>query len=119
VLRDEAEAIAAAVLDLAASVLADLTAAAGFGTAVDLTAATAALGVGGAATAGTAAYAKASSAIAGASASIEGGIGSSEAVLLGAGDPAAAADAAGTLAGLVGARGYVQRAASNIANASS
>ena len=119
VLRDEAEAVVEAALDIASAALSDLVAAAGFGTSVDLSAATAALGVSGAATAGTAAYASATTALASASAAIGTGIPDAESALLGAGDPGTAADAAGTLAGLAGAQGYVQRAAANLANASS
>ena len=119
VLQDDAAALASAVLGLADSALTDLASAAGFGTSVDLTAATAALAVSGAATAGTAAYGAASAALATATSAISGGIANGGAALLGAADPGAAADAAGTLAGLAGAQAYVQRAAANLANASS
>lgn len=119
VLRDEAATAIDTVLSLADSAVADLAAAAGFTLPVDLTATTAALAVSGATTAGTASYAAARSSLTATGATLNASVSQGEAILLAASDPGVAADAAGSLAQLANARCYVQRAATNLANASS
>lgn len=121
VLRDEAEAVVELALSAGLDAIADLATANGFG-AIDLSGPTAALGADGAGTAGTAAYSAAGDALRGAATSIDGGIQASGATLLGM--PLGSADglngaslAAGQLAALTGARGYVQRAQANLLQA--
>jgi hypothetical protein len=119
VLRDEASAVLVASLDLATTALADLASATSFGTSVDLTAATSALGQPGATTVGTQAYGAAMASLSGSAASIGAGVTTAGNALAGATDPGVAADTAGSLAGLTSASGYVQRALANLAGASS
>ena len=118
-MQDEAAALIDAVVSLAAGALNDLAAAAGLAIPVDLTAATTALGVSGAATAGTAAYTIATGTLAAASSQLDAQVANSEAGITTFSDPGEAANAAGTLAALTTARGYVRRASANLANASS
>jgi hypothetical protein len=118
VLRDEAEAVVAAGLGLAADALADLAAANGFA-ATDLSGPLAAWSDPAATSFGTAAYGAAAVALGGASAAIEnglaeGGVALQAASLASAEGLAAAAGAAGQVAALAGARGYVRRAQINL-----
>jgi len=123
VLRDEAEALLTAAVSLAADALSDLTAAAGLDSGVDLSAPLAALASPGATTLGSAAYGTAVGAVSGASTQIDGSMTTQEG-LVNANTPdtaeglTQATSSAGTLAALAGARGYVQRAAANLQNAS-
>ncbi|MCW3477649.1 hypothetical protein [Limobrevibacterium gyesilva] len=119
VLRDEAEALVEAGVSLAAGVLGDLAAADGLGGVVDM----AALAVPGAATRGTAAYDSAVRSVDGASTQIDGSMTAADgqmaaASLDGPSGLAQASGAAGELAGLAQARGYVRRAQANLRNAS-
>jgi hypothetical protein len=59
------------------------------------------------------------SSLAGGANAIDGGVTAAGNNLLAATDPGAAADAAGSLAGLTSASGYVRRALANFAGASS
>jgi hypothetical protein len=121
VLRDEAEAVVEMALSLGANALADLSAADGFG-AVDLSGSLGALAADGAGTPGTGAYGAATGSLLMASGAIEGGMTQAGAALVAAplGTPDGlygAAGAAGQLAALAGARGYVRRAQANLAQA--
>ena len=116
VLLDQTQAIAALAAPLAATVGADLTAAA---PTVDTTAAQAALATPGATTLGTTAYGVAADAVGAAQGAVASGMSSAGAALLAAGDPVSAASAAGSLAQLADARGYLARAAANLTNATS
>jgi len=123
VLRDEAEALVMAAASLAADALADLTSADGFGSGIDLNTPLAALAAPGATTLGSGAYAAALAAVSGASTSIDGAMATQETALNGTTiDTSAgltqATGSAGALAALAGARGYVQRTAVNLQNAS-
>jgi hypothetical protein len=113
VLLDQTQAIAQATAPLASSLLADLGAAG----AVDTSAAQAALAQPGATTRGTAAYGAALGAVAAAQAAAAAGVASAGGALLAAGDPVSAAAAAGTLAQMADANGFLSRAAANLANA--
>jgi hypothetical protein len=122
VLRDEAEALVETVLSLGAGVLADLASASGMGAGIDLSPPIAALGVPGATTRGSAAYGGAVASLNGASAQIDASMATQETALDAATPETAdglsqAVSAAGGLASLSGARGYVQRALSNLQNA--
>ena len=122
VVRDETAAAVEAVVSLASSVLGDLTAAQGFGCAVAFGAAIGSLASVQATQPGSSAYVGASAALAGASQQIEAGIATTESQLGSASvSDAAGLDAAtglaGQLAALAAARGYVNRAGTNLANA--
>jgi hypothetical protein len=134
VLRDEASALVETAISLAGSVLSDIGSAvmSGFDLGgVDLGGAQSALSAPGAMTRGTGAYGLASSSLAAAQSAIGGGIagagGSLGAAsstlsattdpLAGAGALAGATSAAGQLGALSTARGYIGRAAVNLANA--
>jgi hypothetical protein len=114
VLRDEAAGLAEDGLALAGDVLGDLAAAEGFG-ALDLAGPLAAAGAASALSLGSAANGAAGLALAGAVAANGDAIAAAEAALpvapaASAGALSAAGDAAGRLAALAGARGYVLRA---------
>ena len=115
VLLDPTQAVATLTGPLAASVGADLSAAAG----VDTSAASAALAAPGATTLGTGAYGTAVGAVGAAQASAAAGMSSAGAALLAAGDPVSAANAAGQLAQFADANGFLSRAVANLANATS
>jgi len=115
VLADQAQSPASTVASLLTNVLGDLASAALDG--VDTSAATAALAATGATALGTAAYATAQSAVGQMSASIASGMATSGAALLAAPDPATAATAAGTLATLADANGFVGRTQANLDSA--
>ncbi len=115
VLQDEAEAVVDTVLSLATSTAADLAAASG----LDLSDATAALAIPGATTRGTAAYGQAQSRLAAAATTADSTLAATGTRLVAATDPSQAASLAGQAAQLATARGYLQRAATNLANASS
>ena len=122
VLRDEAEALVEAVASLAADALGDLAAAAGMQSGVDFSGAAAALGAPDATTQGSAAYGAAVSSLGGASAQIDASMATQETALNAATPDTAAGltqatGAAGSLASLAGAQGYVQRALTNLQNA--
>jgi hypothetical protein len=122
VLRDEAEALVEVALSLAAGALGDLTSAAAMGSGVDFSAASSALGASGATTYGSAAYGSAVDSLSGASGQIDAAMTTQEAALNAAAPDSAAGltqatGAAGNLATLTGARGYVQRALINLQNA--
>jgi hypothetical protein len=104
-----------AVASLLTNVLGDLASAALDG--VDTSAATAALTVTGATALGTGAYAAAQSAVGQMSAGIASGMAMSGAALLAAPDPATAASAAGTLATLADANGFIGRTQANLDSA--
>jgi hypothetical protein len=118
VLRDEASALLGAATSLLVAGTQDLAAAAGFGT--DMGAAQTALAAPGATTLGTASYGAAVGAVGGAGSQIAASISTAQAGLT---VPATAADfpatvaAAGQVAQLTVAQGYVARAATNLANA--
>lgn len=118
VLRDEAAALAApsggADGMLLASVIADLADAAG---GIDVSEAQAALAVDGAVVAGTGAQQAALLVLADSRARVDAGIEAAGAGLS-ADDPGSVADAAGTLARLSAARGFLGRAEANLAGAS-
>lgn len=114
VIQDEAAELVAAVVSLATSVTNDLMQAASY---VDVSAAQGALGLPGATTRGTAQYAQAVGAVQSVGSGIDAQI-ASVGVGLSSPDLATAVSSAGTLAQLGLARGYVGRAAVNLANAS-
>lgn len=133
VLRDEASALLETSLSLAGSVLADIGAAAGEALgAIDLGPVQTALAAPGAFTSGTSGFGVAASSLAGVRSAIAAGLGSAGATLgaasstlsantdaaSGAAALASATNAAGQLGALASARGYVGRAAVNLANAS-
>lgn len=118
VLRDEAEAVVFAGLALATDALGDLAAASGFG-AIDVSGPLAAVGDPAAASFGTASYGAATLALGGASGAIDDGLAGGGAALgaasLGSAEGlTAATGAAGQVAALAGARGYVRRAQANL-----
>jgi hypothetical protein len=109
VVLDLAQAAVLAVADLAGSVLADLTQAGPLaGGAV------AALGAAGGAVPGTAAFAATLGSAGGAVQAIAANMQQAGGDLLSAGDPATAAQAAGSLASLADAQGFAGRALSNL-----
>lgn len=116
VVQDEAAAAVGAAIDLGTMVLNDLSTAASCG--VDVSGPQAALAQVGASVPGGTNYAAARAALNATGAALEGELGASESQL-GSGDFAAMATAAGQLAQLSTARGYVARAAANLANAGS
>jgi len=133
VLRDEASFVQQAVIPLAASVLADVASASdvAFGGSIDLSSLPGILGMPDATQRGTATYASAQSSLLLAQATLDSSIESAELSLTSAdplamGEPSAAtagllsaSDAAGQLAALTTARIYIDRAAANLAGASS
>lgn len=114
VVADPMADLTTTALTVAGSVTADLTTA---GAWINAAAPLAALAVSGAATRGTAAYVAAQGALATAQASVSGGIAAAE-PLLQSDDLATATSAAGSLAQLTTAQGYLGRAATNLADAS-
>ena len=133
VLRDEAAALVETALSLAGSVAADLAAAAGQAlSGIDFSAAQVAIAAPGSATVGTASYSQAFNALSAAQSSsnarlpITGSaldaasaiLGTTTNPLVGVTALGSATSAAGQLAGVAVARGYVGRAALNLANAS-
>lgn len=122
VVRDEAAAVVLATVSLATSLLGDLTTAQGLGSGVALDAAIGLLASTQATQPGSSAYAGANAALAGASQQIGAGIAETGAQLTtapvsNAAGLGTAAGLAGQLAALTAARGYVGRAAANLANA--
>lgn len=117
VVADRAQSPASVAVSLATSLLGDLASAAADG--VDASAAVAALAVTGATAPGTAGYATALSAVGQVSSTIAAGMASSGTALLAAPDPGTAATAAGSLATLADANGYVGRTLANLNNAES
>jgi hypothetical protein len=115
VVADQAQSPGSVAVSLATSLLGDLASAVLDG--VDTAAAVAALGVIGATSPGTSGYAAAQSAVGQVSATIGAGMDTSGAALLAAPDPATAATAAGSLATLADANGYVGRTLANLNNA--
>lgn len=115
VLRDEASAVVQAAGALLDGVLADVGVAAG---GVDVSAVQTALAVSGAAVAGSAAQAAALAALGSVQATVQADMDAAGAALMAAADLPSAAAAAGQLAQLADARGYVARAQVNLANAS-
>ncbi len=118
VLQDEAEAAVDTVLSLATSTATDL-AAVDPASGLDLSAATAALALPGATTRGTASYSLAQSQLTAAAATADSSLAATGTQLIAATDPSQAAGLAGQAAQLAIARGYLQRAATNLANVSS
>lgn len=133
VLRDEASFLKRTVISVAASVLADVAGAsdAAFGTSIDLSSLPGVLSVPEATQRGTAAYASAQSSLQLAQGTLDSSIAVTESSLASA-DPLAmgesnaatagllsASDTAGQLAALTTARIYINRAAVNLASASS
>jgi hypothetical protein len=124
VLRDEAEGLVETVLSLGASLLSDVAAADGMGSGVPLAGPLSALSAPGSGTLGTSTYTAAQGSLTGASGQISAQLAATDAQMGQAtlSSPAALTQAtqnAGQLAALAGARGYVQRAVVNLANASS
>ncbi len=118
VLADETAALVQAGMSLIASVTADLATASGLA-GVDLSAATMALGISGAASPGSNAYAAATAALGGAAAGLSLSLSGGAANLSAAGDFPSVAAAAQGMAQLAAAQGYVRRAQANLANAGS
>ena len=112
VIADQTQPPINAIASLATSLVSDLTAAA---SGVDVTAALAA--VSGALSPGSAAFAAAVASVTSVQAQITGGIASAGASLMVAPDPGTAATAAGSLATLADANGYVGRALVNLDDA--
>lgn len=131
VLRDEASALVANTVSLAADALSDIGTALGLAApaGIDLTPAQTALSVPGATVRDTGAYVTAQSAVAGGRTSITQAISTAEGVLAAVGDVpagsvaaglatlASATAASGTLASLTAARAYLGRTSVNLANA--
>jgi hypothetical protein len=122
VVRDETAAAVEAAISLAGSAVGDLTTAEAVGCGVALGAAIGALGASQATQRGSSAYAGASVALAGASQQIGTGIAATEGQLgrVSVSDAAGltvTTGLAGQLAALTAARGYVNRAGANLANA--
>ncbi len=122
VLRDEAEALVEVAVSLAADALNDLASADGMGSGIDFSAPLAALGATDATTRGSAAYGGAVSSLSNASAQINASMATQEATLNAATPDneaglTQATSAAGSLASLAGASGYVQRALVNLQSA--
>jgi hypothetical protein len=115
VVADQAQSVATEVVSLATSLLGDLATAATGG--VDASAAVTALGVSGATAPGTVAYAQALGAVGQVGSTISAGMTTAGSALLAAPDPATAATAAGTLANLANAQGYVGRTLANLSSA--
>lgn len=115
VLQDEAQALVAAGVSLLASVTGDLLAAASSG--FDTSAPLAAVGVDGATTAGTGAQADALASLQSSRSGLETALTGASAGLAST-DLGALANTTGSMAQLANARGYVGRAATNLANAS-
>ncbi len=115
VLADQTQVAMALAAPLVSTVAADLGAA----TAVDTSAASAALAAPGATTLGTSAYGSVVAAVGAAQASAASGVSSAGAALMAADDPVSAATAAGQLAQMADANGFLSRAAANLANATS
>jgi hypothetical protein len=116
VLTDQSATLAALATSLSADLADDLnTAAAG----VDTSAALAALAGPGAATLGTAAYSRVVAAVGTAMNQGQAALDGAGTTLLVASDPVTAASAAGTLALVANAQGYLGRAAANLANTTS
>jgi hypothetical protein len=123
VVRDEAEALVETATSLGAGILADLSAASAASTGLDFTAATFAVSARGATTSGSAAYTSASAALRGSAGQIATSISGAESGLSSASLGTAAGltqatGAAGQLAALTNAGGYVNRAQVNLLNAS-
>ena len=133
VLRDEAAALVETALSLAGSIGGDLAAAAGKAVSwIDFSAAQSAIAVPGSTTVGTASYGNALSALSAAQSSSDASLpvfgsalDAASAILRTTNSPltgaialGTATSAAGQLAGVAAARGYVGRAALNLANAS-
>jgi hypothetical protein len=116
VLADPAVVATNIAASLGATVQSDLLAA---NAGTDTTAAQAALAAPGATTLGTANYDSAVSSVTAAQGQVAAGMTSANASLLTAADPVSAATAAGQLAQLADAQGYLGRAAANLANATS
>lgn len=114
VVQDLAQSAVDAAVSLAAGLLSDLAAAAG---GIDTSQALAPVSASGATAPGSAAYAAALGGVGGVAAQIGAGMTTAGASLLAAGDPATAAAAAGRLAALADAQGYVGRALANLSNA--
>lgn len=114
VLLDQTQALTDIAAPLLATLGADLTAAGGV---VDVSAVQAALAAPGGATLGTGAYDAALQAVGAAQGTAQSGMTGAGAALLAAGDPVSAATAAGQLAQMADANGFLSRAASNLANA--
>ena len=119
VARDVVEAVVGSVLSTTEAALADLASADAAGTGLDLTSAMAAISAAGAASSGTVANVQAGASLAAVGSSIDGGITAQQAVLsatqITAGDDIITnTNAAGQLAALTAARGYVRRAQINI-----
>ncbi len=119
VLRDEAEAVVRSAISTGASVLADLTAAAGFDTGLDLTGPTMALALAGATTRGTAAYSTTQRQISLASTTNDVELADAGSQLTNASSLSQATSLAGQSAQRAATRGYLQRAGVNLTNASS
>jgi hypothetical protein len=118
VLRDEAEALVEDVLALGTSLLADLGAADGFGSGINLAAAGAALAVSGATTTGTSANAAAQSQLTQTTTQTNTTLASTGQSLTATSDVTEATALAGQTAALANTRGYLQRAAANLSQAS-
>ncbi len=119
VLRDEAEAVIQGTLSIGATILSDLTAADSLDTGIDLSGTTAATSVQGATTLGTSSYAQAQSQLATAAGTAATQLATIGAQLTTATDLGQATTLAGQTAQLATARGFLGRAATNLANASS
>jgi hypothetical protein len=116
VLRDEAQALVEEAVSLIGGVAADLASASGAG--IDLTAANSSVAVSGAGVRGSAAYGAAVQTVTSASASADATVSAAETDLQSATGLSGMTSAAGTLAQAADARGFIRRAAANLANAS-
>lgn len=113
VLADQTQVAMALAAPLVSTVAADLSAA----VAVNTSAAATALAVPGATTPGTSAYGAAVAAVGSAQQTAATGMAGAGQSLMAAGDPVSAATAAGQLAQMADANGFLSRAAANLANA--
>jgi hypothetical protein len=116
VLRDEAQALLEEAVSLIGGVAADLASASGGG--IDLTTANSSVAVSGAGVRGTGAYSAAVQTVTFASASADATVSAAETALQSATGLSGMTSAAGTLAQAADARGFIRRAAANLANAS-
>lgn len=119
VLRDEAEAVVQTALSIIGGVMSDLTAADSLGTGLDLQPLTASFAVIGATTRGTSSYAQVKSQMGTTTDAANIQLATTGTQLTSATNLSQASTLAGQTAQLAAARGYLQRASVNLANASS
>ena len=119
VLRDEAEVVVEIPIALAGNILTDITAADGMGTGLDLSPASLAVSAAGATTLGTSSYSQAQSQLNISTSATNNQLSATGAQLTSATTVDAATILAGQAAQLATARGYLQRAGTNLSTASS